>query len=267
MQSNLDFVVDVSFLTRIFRRLKLSGRLPDAAFANGSSPLIIGGCARSGTTLLQSALSAHPAICVIPFETQAFCNSWYYGNAVTPRVFKLSSVAAYFSTCGIPPGTRYWCEKTPRNIQVFADLLAAFGKRIRLLQIVRDGRDVICSCHPDEPQRFWVSSERWIEDVTTGLAYLNHPQVMTLRYEDLVSSFKEVMRSVYEFLEINSKGVCFDYPNGATLQRSNAWVGPARPVRDDSVGRWRQASFQNRVQELVSRSDARELLEVHGYAT
>lgn len=267
MKCSSDFVMtDISRLRRTFRRLKFWVCPPDAAFANGSSPLIIGGCARSGTTLLQSALSAHPAIRVIPYETQAFCNWWYYGTEDEPRVFKLSSVDRYFSQFRIPRGVRYWCEKTPRNIQVFADLLDTFGKRIRLLQIVRDGRDVICSIHPDDPGRFWVNSERWIDDVTAGLAYLNHPQVMTLRYEDLVERFEQVMMAVYDFLEIKTHGVCYDYPNGSLLQYSNAWSGSARPVRSGSVGRWRRAEFQNRVQELEGRSDARDLLKVHGYA-
>jgi hypothetical protein len=36
-------------------------------------PIIIGGCARSGTTLLLSVLSCHPNIYAIPDETYTFC--------------------------------------------------------------------------------------------------------------------------------------------------------------------------------------------------
>ena len=44
-------------------------------------PVIVGGCERSGTTLLLSILSSHPAIQAIPVETWAFCFRTPYRGA------------------------------------------------------------------------------------------------------------------------------------------------------------------------------------------
>lgn len=266
MSSDLDFAVEgVTGIQGLLRRLIFRVQPPDSSFANGSAPLIIGGCARSGTTLMLSALSAHPSITAIPHETQTFCRSWYYRTPGEPLKFRMSTLAAHFADCPIPAGTRYWCEKTPRNIQVFETLLRVFRRRVRLLQIVRDGRDVVCSVHPDDPNQFWVAPGRWIEDVKSGLPYLNHPQVMTVRYEDLVWRFKETMSAVYEFLGLTVQGVSLNYPEGVTLKSSNAWAVPASPVYTDSIGRWRQPEFHGRVQELITCSEAHQLLRIHGY--
>ncbi len=266
MKGRTDFALfDIRRVRRRLRRLKSLVGPPDSTFSNGSNPLVIGGCARSGTTLLQSALSAHPSISVIPHETQAFCHFLYYGSSDTPRVFELTRLQRYFGSSPIPRGTRYWCEKTPRNIQVFADLLDAFGRRVRLLQIVRDGRDVICSRHPDAAEQFWVPCDRWVDDVTVGLPYLKHPQVMTVRYEDLVLNFKNVMLTLYDFLELSPELASFHYPEGASLRSSNAWPNSAVPIHSDSIGRWRRPEFQERIEELMNLQGSRELLETYGY--
>ncbi len=54
-----------------WRYKHIIGRIKD--FRLYKSPILIGGCGRSGTTLLTSILSSHPKIALIPHETGIFC--------------------------------------------------------------------------------------------------------------------------------------------------------------------------------------------------
>ena len=55
-----------------------------------ASPLIIGGCGRSGTTLLLSVLSAHPKVLAIPHETEAFCPGAYGAHVDLQASFEMN---------------------------------------------------------------------------------------------------------------------------------------------------------------------------------
>jgi len=50
----------------------------DRKLSRTRRPIVIGGCARSGTSLLLSLLSCHPQIIAIPVETQTLCPTAYY---------------------------------------------------------------------------------------------------------------------------------------------------------------------------------------------
>ena len=77
-------------------------------------------------------------------------------------------------------------EKTPRNIKSFAPLLDHFGSDVRLIHLVRDGRDATTSRHLRRPSEYYYSPETWAEIVADGLRFTDHPQVVLVRYEDLV---------------------------------------------------------------------------------
>src|SRR4051812_25647723 len=75
------------------------------------APIIIGGCPRSGTSLLLTILSAHPNIFTIQEEAWAFYD--------THDMAEFSSFLDRWLWPRIPAGTEAyyhrWCEKTPGN--------------------------------------------------------------------------------------------------------------------------------------------------------
>jgi hypothetical protein len=137
-------------------------------------PIVIGGCARSGTTLLLSVLSCHSRIFAIESETFALCPK---ETAAMPRrsQLRLDELAQLLERADIPASCWRWCEKTPKNVRFFGPILEAFGQDIRLIHMVRDGRDVVTSVHPRRPEGFWVRRRRWVKDVASGLAFADHP--------------------------------------------------------------------------------------------
>ena len=231
----------------------------------GRRSIVIGGCARSGTTLLLSILSGHPRIAAIPVETQTLCPTAYWGDFNRLAELQIDRLARHMSTLDIPDDCRYWCEKTPRNVHFFGPILERLGTSARLIHVVRDGRDVVCSRHPDAPTRFWVSPGRWVKDTTAGIAFLRHPQVLTVRYEDLVTCFALTVEEICGFLDLETTPEVLSYPEHATIRTSNAWRGPARPPTPVGVGRWRSASMASRVDQLLASPGASEVLRQFQY--
>ena len=230
-------------------------------------PILIGGCARSGTTLMLSILSAHPWILAVPFETEAFCPGAYSAKPDLSAPFRPDIIENWMRGVTVPAQTRFWCEKTPRNVLFLGRILEFFGSPVRFLTLVRDGRDVITSRHPRNPERFWVSPERWIQDVGAGLPYDAHPMVLAVRYEDLVTDFRATVGRVCTFLEIPSVESLNEWPRNATVGRHPAWFSDAGPIHPDSIGRWAAAEHRERIRNLMERPKAVNLLKHYGYIT
>lgn len=251
----------MSLRTRLAR-----GRWPEVLRRFPDPPVIIGGCGRSGTTLLASVLSCHPRFAVIGPETRAFATGAYPVDAPPrPAPFALATIAEHLEDA--PATATRWCEKSPRNVHSFSRLVDLFGGRVHLLHIVRDGRDVVCSYHPDDPRHPWIAPERWIEDTRAGLAQAHLPQVHTVRYEDLVADFEPTMRAVAAALEEPDATPFLRYPQGATLMEHAAWSDKARPVSATSVGRWRGRALVGYAQALERHPEAKGLLEACGFTS
>ena len=227
--------------------------------------IVIGGCARSGTTLLLSVLSSHPEICAIPQETQIFCPTAYDPKPTSHAAIRPNLVDEYLPDRRSSTGCKYWCEKTPKNVRFFGRLIKELTRRIKLIHIVRDGRDVVVSRHPKRPDDYWVSPKRWIEDVTLGREVEHHARVLTIRYEDLVLNFKATAEVIGHFLQLGETSAFHDFPAKATIQKSEAWSSAIRPLDSGSIGRWKADEFTDRVDELMQDDRAVELLRHYHY--
>lgn len=238
--------------------------------AMSQKPIIIGGCGRSGTTLLLSILSCHPNIWCIPHETTALCPDAFHGieynkNPDLNMPFETWKIFEYLIKEPIPIFCTRWCEKTPRNVLYFKRILAYFGEGVRIIHIVRDGRDVITSRHPLKPDTFWVPPARWIQDVSAGKSFENHPQILTIRYEDLLREYEKTVKKICLFVEEDFHPNFLSYPESAKIQESVAWHEPVRKISTRSIGRWQKPEYAERIASLVADPKAVELLKYYGY--
>ncbi|MFC1884632.1 sulfotransferase [Thermodesulfobacteriota bacterium] len=246
--------------TSVFSDLSYFLRRAKVAMIFRAPPIIIGGCGRSGTTLLASILSAHPRIYVIPAETVTFCPGAYSENVDWNAEFDTRRFfLKYFSNYNF--SFSQWCEKTPKNVIFFDRILKHFKNRVRLIHIVRDGRDVIFSRHPRDPDKYWVPGERWIYDVSEGLRHKNNPNVCTVRYEDLVMSFKETLRTILKFLNLKPVPSVFNFHKHATLRESIAWSTGIQPLHNKSIGRWKNHKDENIFKDFMENPQAIKLLK------
>lgn len=230
-------------------------------------PIIIGGCGRSGTSLLLSVLSARPNIFAIPHETEAFCPSAYSKNVNLNAPLELARVAEILRVADIKKGVARWCEKTPKNVLFIGRILAALDEDVRFINIVRDGRDVITSRHPRSRDRLYVGAERWITDVRGGLPFETHRQVLVIRYEDLVLKFQETLEMICEFLEETVDEQLLDWHSHTTIRNHPAWFDDVKQVHGHSIGRWQRPEYRDLVSRMMSDRDAISLLKHYGYVS
>lgn len=226
-------------------------------------PILIGGCARSGTTLLLSILDAQPEVFCIPHETSLFTVRYSRNKKLNKLLNKLA-IRILISYYKIPKTAKRWCEKTPKNIQFIENIQNVLGKNFKFVHIVRDGRDIITSRHPDNPKKYWVPIERWVKDVKAGLKHKNHPNVFTLKYEDLVLDFKKTMKKLCKFLDLPYED-SVNWLEKTGLKKSNAWFNSAENVHAKSIGRWKKKEYKERIAEFMNNEEAVKLLKDMGY--
>lgn len=237
-------------------------------------PIVVGGCERSGTTLLLSVLSAHPSVLAIPYETWGLAWGPRTGFANSHRI-RMSRIWRGLGVAQRAPAQDRWAEKSPANVFHFREILSYFDGDVQCLEVVRDGRDVVTSIHPadDEP---WVPIERWIEAVDAGLSVAGRRAVTTVRYEDLVRRPIDTLYELCEALDLSAYGTARlsrrrsgpSWLENATVRRSENLVGrTVGRLRTDSVRKWTREGFphSDRVEELVARPRARAPLREHGY--
>lgn len=222
------------------------------------NPIIIGGCARSGTTLLLSILSSHQNIHSIPYETCFFTD---YRKSY--KKLKIKKFYNYVFDHKLYDYSLRICEKTPRNILVVDQLLNYFGNRLRFINIVRDGRDVVTSIHPKNPYIFWVNTDRWVDSLNEGRLYENHPQVLTIRYEDLILDFKATMLNICEFIDEEYSTNFENYDQFSNVREIHG-KKTSLPYKD-SIGRWKSENYKELIYEFMKNPKALELLKHYKY--
>ncbi|MBN1132299.1 MAG: sulfotransferase [Bacteroidales bacterium] len=228
------------------------------------SPILVGGCARSGTTLLLSILSSHRELFCIPKELGLFneVSKDEQGNSEPLRIDRLYTSLLVNR---IPKQAKRWCEKSPSNIHHIQDIDSYFGGNFRFLQIIRDGRDVVLSRHPVARDTYWVSPERWVLDVSTGMKYTDHPNVYTLKYENLVQDFKKSVEGICSFLGIPVSEEILNWHKHAAVTRNRAYYSRVKELSGDSIGKWKQPQNQERIAAFMNNPEAVRLLECLGY--
>ena len=202
-------------------------------------PFFIVGCDRSGTTMLRLILDGSPDV-AIPTESMILVDfAGRAGDALASRrgvrparrrIWRHPKVrewglpggpplrqgrtgpAAYRAALEAPflayaelHGKPRWADKTPYYVGELDRVKRVFPEA-RIVNLVRDGRDVALSLLrvPFGPGNVWAAARQWRAAVDAGdTASARYGEdVLTIRYEDLVSGPEPVVRRVCEFCEI-----------------------------------------------------------------
>jgi hypothetical protein len=231
-------------------------------------PVIIGGCGRSGTTLLLSILGAHPSFYAVKNETGAFLE-WEQkkiNGEITEVPIRIDRLYRYILTRRIPPGVSRWCEKTPGNIRHIENIIKYFNGKVKIIHIVRDGRDVMLSKHPKDSEKYWITPQRWVRDVKAGLKFKGHPSVLTVKYEKLVKNFHETVQKICDFTgenftEKNYPKEIMDWTCHTNIKKSRSWRKSVRELDSGSIGKWKKPQNRRRAGELLKDPKVKELLK------
>ena len=237
---------------RVFVPLILHlGRRKEKRIFSGA-PIIIGGGARSGTTLLLSILSAHPFIFVFRKELSLF----KYGKELDGR-FMPERIDRFYSgilrkRIGRPVDR--WCEKTPNNIRHIPRIDSFFqGKEYRFIHIIRDGRDVVLSRHPHTMHRkYHVEPAQWVADVREGLKYAHRENFLTIRYESLIGDFENTIARVCGHLGVHLDDRILNFYEHATVRKNPAYFSGLQKIHMNSIGKWKKPEHKERVEERAT---------------
>lgn len=272
----------------------------ERAATTPARPVFIGGCPRSGTTLLAAMLGVGGDRLTIPeavfklrwlsqggddsvelprvlaqLERDRGFQSWRValpapGDA-PPRARLadlLQALVLDFGATAGKPAPHLWIDHTPGNIRHTIALAAAFPEA-QFINLVRDVRAVAASILPLDwgPNTVWEAGPWWATHVALGLAAERRlpGRVHTVRFEDLVTRPRPVLEEVCRFLGTDFSGAMLGHREYAAMAYSptahHLVDAPPDPGRVDA---WRQRLTPGQVEELEYRTG--DLLALLGYS-
>jgi len=230
--------------------------------------VILGGCPRSGTTLLRSLLGTHPGIAsptqeynLLTFNDNSdlLKNIFQFTEKNIDDLLKIHDHILYSEKIidlyqQITKSTLV-AFKHPYHIAIIDDLFRFFPKTY-FIHIIRDGRDVSCSLrtHPkriiengriiplNTQNPFNWCVHRWISSINQGKKWRHSSHYLEIQYEDLVFHTMETMQKIFDFLHIEmiekKKLLEFYKYEQSTAHLQNVEVGTQ--LYQKSIGRWKK---------------------------
>jgi tetratricopeptide (TPR) repeat protein len=228
----------------------------------------LGGHPRTGTTLLEQILSAHPDI-VSYDEPMAFPEEVAERLAPmnAPTALSLSALDAfapaqldyfrqrYFKSllrADKPPAAEAWLLDKNPSPTAWLHLWLRLFPALKVIIALRDPRDVIVSCYFQNlrltaTNANFLSLERTAKhyadlmDVWLRLRELGGFDWIETRYESVVSQPESEGRRVTEFLGLSwhPQQVAFQETNRQKFVFSPTYADATRPVHQRAVGRWK----------------------------
>ncbi len=238
---------------------------PNAA----ASPIFIVGFPRSGTTLLEQMLDAHPEL--RSMDEQAFVQDVIEamekaGYTYPDDLGRIDSTTAerlrkvyrshVASVVTLDAGQRL-VDKNPLNILRLPMLLRIFPQA-RVILALRHPADVVLSCYMQSfrapafqilcsslqrlAQGYVSTMQLWFDHIE-----LLHPQVLEIRYEDLLDNPAQQVRLLGDFLDLQDASSMLKFDEHA---RSKGYISTpsyaqvVEPLNKKAVDRWRRYRAQ-----------------------
>jgi sulfotransferase family protein len=146
-------------------------------------------------------------------------------------------------------GKRRWAERSPQNIYAFSAFLDAYP-RGRVVYLVRDVRDTVCSLMRKQWGGFKRSLAFWLLDTTISETFRDHPRAHRIRYEDLVANPRETIGNLLEFLGVapdvervinfHTTSTRASNPDASSVGQPTWHRRPTEALGSEAVGAWKQ---------------------------
>ncbi len=236
-------------------RLARMSPAPDAS----DLPLLIVGMPRSGTTLIEQMLAAHPRV-----ETVGESHALPDLARAIPSEQITSGVAAslgqrYLGALRAAAGddTARVLDKMPGNY-LHLGLLSRACPGARVIHARRDPRDVCLSCYF---QNFGAAHSYSRDLALCAAQYAEHLKIMdhwravlalpvlNVRYEDVVSDPEPRVRAMLDFAGLEFDDACLRHHESGRTVTTRSSDQVRRPVYRSSLARWRR--YENHIQPMT----------------
>ena len=226
----------------------------------------LSGHPRSGTTLLEQVLEAHPE--VVSLEETTLFNADAYGpltggNPEHDRLAWFEKIPPaqlppvrqnYFALAekflGQPIGNRLLIDKNP-SLTIQFPAIAKIFPESRFIVALRDPRDVCLSCfmqahRPTAVTSAYLDLGRTVHEYSVVMGFwlalrdrMAAPW-LEVRYEDTVADLESVARRTLEFLELpwNDRELAFNQHARSKIVRSPTYADVGQPIYQTAKGRW-----------------------------
>jgi hypothetical protein len=251
---------------------------PRSSTGTDSRPIVVGGCYRSGTSLVRRLLDSHPRIHCGP-EVKFFRD--FHGDyldvedpiahlrfmttarSMLPADDLLEifggALVEIHERAARAAGKPRWADKVPENVVFLDEWQRLLGEEWIFLHVVRNPLDTLASIEESGfpksiPSGLDERIELYVEYAEAGLRFAreNPNRYVRLLYEDLVRSPEATARKLMadlgesfhpEQLAVNA------IPHQAGLEDPKA--AKASGIHADSVGRWRAVLSDGEAESIV----------------
>jgi hypothetical protein len=256
------------------------------------SLVIIGGCPRSGTTLVRALLSTHPNIKSPNQELNILM--WINKKNILRNKLGLTdeeikSLTQYKDHILFAENVIKIYQKKNKNKLIvlkhpyhilIIDELFKFFPKIKFLHIIRDGRDTSCSLrtHPkrkiikdkivkiDTKNPFSWCIRRWITCINIGKKCKFSKNYLEIQYEDIVLNTVKTINKITNFLKIEK--ISEDHINGfyknQEYKKHIQNIEVSKPLYNKKIGRWK-ADISKKEKKKFKKMAGDLLIEL-GYA-
>lgn len=244
---------DWSFLKKLRRAPVMWWyQLADKGFM-GKTPLkkhvLVCGYPRGGTTMFLAMLE------------YAYPKSRHFGEEIS------GWRAAAFE----PRSHELMISKVPKDLLVLHRVQNFYQGRPAVLKsiiMLRDPRDVLTSHHVSHDRPYFQEPEEWRLFHSRYQYHKGRPDVMILKYEDLVDDVAGTQAKVEAFIGEKAERPFVDFHKAEMKDFDTRPLNGIRPADKKGVGRWAKAEHAKRIEQILEElPDFPELLVEMGYET
>jgi Sulfotransferase family len=228
-------------------------------------PIIVGGCPRSGTSVLRRVLNSHSRIHCGP-EVKFFRDFYgdYFEDPIRHLRFSTSArsllgelelldvLGGAFVTmherAALRAGKPRWADKSPENVLYLAEWRRLLSERWVFVHVVRNPLDTLASM---KERGFPMSIPRSIHErisfyrryLHAGIAFAEaYPSAYYLiQYERLIAAPETEIRRLMQWLSESFESVQLDFNSKAhAIGLEDPKIASTSKIHSESFGRWRQ---------------------------
>lgn len=266
----------IALLKDYFSQAPAFDEYPVSPEDHARPPVFLVGFPRSGTTLLDRMLAAHPALGVLEEQDAlgGIKSDFLGGRDALARLAALpaQAIGGYRESyrrrlASLTPDEhrgRIIVDKLPLNA-ILIGVIQRFFPEARFILALRDPRDVALSCFMqsfglDEAMRYMLDlatiGDYYAAVLNLVAVYRDAtppPRLFAVRYEDVVRDMRQTLGGLLDFLELPWDDAVLDYRGKLRGQTINtpSYHQVSRPLYASAIGRWRH--YQHRLAPILPR--------------